>query len=125
VPPESFFGGVQELISCSVIPISDNGGSSSELIRVFGGPGIGDVRSELDTYVFICVNWFVIISESSRKPSLKRSAQPKCCPVSLCMFSFSVLNASFCLANYFLLYPDLCFNSCEELLTRDCPLLVS
>ncbi|KAK4632201.1 hypothetical protein CLAFUW4_03909 [Fulvia fulva] len=36
--------------SCSlsyVIPISDNGGSSSELIRVFGGPGIGDVRSRL------------------------------------------------------------------------------
>jgi hypothetical protein len=30
----------------SIIPISDNGGSSSELIRVFGGPGIGDVRSE-------------------------------------------------------------------------------
>ena len=28
-----------------IIPISDNGGSSSELIRVFGGPGIGDVRS--------------------------------------------------------------------------------
>ncbi|QSZ37129.1 hypothetical protein DSL72_009222 [Monilinia vaccinii-corymbosi] len=27
-----------------IIPISDNGGSSSELIRVFGGPGIGDVR---------------------------------------------------------------------------------
>ncbi|KAH0137107.1 hypothetical protein KCU67_g15860, partial [Aureobasidium melanogenum] len=27
-----------------VIPISDNGGSSSELIRVFGGPGIGDLR---------------------------------------------------------------------------------
>lgn len=24
-----------------VIPISDNGGSSSELIRVFGGPGTG------------------------------------------------------------------------------------
>jgi len=36
--------------SCSlsyIIPISDNGGSSSELIRVFGGPGIGDVRSRL------------------------------------------------------------------------------
>jgi hypothetical protein len=32
--------------SKSIIPISDNGGSSSELIRVFGGPGIGDVRSE-------------------------------------------------------------------------------
>lgn len=30
-----------------VIPISDNGGSSSELIRVFGGPGIGDIRSRL------------------------------------------------------------------------------
>jgi hypothetical protein len=30
----------------SIIPISDNGGSSSELIRVFGGPGIGDVRSK-------------------------------------------------------------------------------
>ena len=30
-----------------IIPISDNGGSSSELIRVFGGPGIGDIRSEL------------------------------------------------------------------------------
>ncbi|EEP80150.1 conserved hypothetical protein [Uncinocarpus reesii 1704] len=30
-----------------IIPISDNGGSSSELIRVFGGPGIGDVRSRL------------------------------------------------------------------------------
>lgn len=29
-----------------VIPISDNGGSTSELIRIFGGPGIGDVRSE-------------------------------------------------------------------------------
>ena len=29
-----------------VIPISDNGGSSSEILRVFGGPGIGDVRSE-------------------------------------------------------------------------------
>jgi hypothetical protein len=26
-----------------VIPISDNGGSSSELIRVFGGPGLSTV----------------------------------------------------------------------------------
>ena len=25
-----------------IIPISDNGGSSSELIRVFGGPGTSD-----------------------------------------------------------------------------------
>lgn len=42
------FDEVTEKNVCSlsyVIPISDNGGSSSELIRVFGGPGIGDVRS--------------------------------------------------------------------------------
>ncbi|KAH6642205.1 hypothetical protein C7974DRAFT_97203 [Boeremia exigua] len=44
------FGTVREDKRCPlsyVIPISDNGGSSSELIRVFGGPGIGDVRSRL------------------------------------------------------------------------------
>jgi len=29
-----------------VIPISDNGGSSSELIRVFGGPGMHRLRQE-------------------------------------------------------------------------------
>ena len=34
-----------------VIPISDNGGSSSELIRVFGGPGIGDLRSAVYFHV--------------------------------------------------------------------------
>ena len=42
------FNEVIERNNCAltyVIPISDNGGSSSELIRVFGGPGIGDVRS--------------------------------------------------------------------------------
>ncbi|KAK6075038.1 hypothetical protein SCUP515_06089 [Seiridium cupressi] len=41
---------LRESRKCSlsyVIPISDNGGSSSELIRVFGGPGIGDIRSRL------------------------------------------------------------------------------
>ena len=27
------------------VPISDNGGSSSELIRVFDGPSVGDLRS--------------------------------------------------------------------------------
>ena len=36
----------------SIIPISDNGGSTSELIRVFGGPGIGDVRSKSGTRKF-------------------------------------------------------------------------
>ncbi|KAL2171961.1 hypothetical protein VTG60DRAFT_1020 [Thermothelomyces hinnuleus] len=29
-----------------VIPISDNGGSSSELIRFVGGPSVGDIRSK-------------------------------------------------------------------------------
>lgn len=28
-----------------VIPISDNGGSTSEIIRVFGGPGISDLTA--------------------------------------------------------------------------------
>ena len=44
------FNEVIEKNSCTltyVIPISDNGGSSSQLIRVVGGPGIGDIRSEL------------------------------------------------------------------------------
>ncbi|KIV93215.1 hypothetical protein PV10_04450 [Exophiala mesophila] len=44
------FEAVRENKKCPlsyIIPISDNGGSSSELIRVFGGPGIGDVRSRL------------------------------------------------------------------------------
>ncbi|ATZ52533.1 hypothetical protein BCIN_08g02240 [Botrytis cinerea B05.10] len=48
------FGKVAEEKGCSlsyVIPISDNGGSSSELIRVFGGPGIGDVRSMLLSHI--------------------------------------------------------------------------
>lgn len=43
------FDSVRQSKDCSlsyIIPISDNGGSSSELIRIFGGPGIGDVRSE-------------------------------------------------------------------------------
>lgn len=42
------FNEIKEKQQCSldyIIPISDNGGSSSELIRVFGGPGIGDIRS--------------------------------------------------------------------------------
>ncbi|PYI08978.1 UPF0052 domain protein [Aspergillus sclerotiicarbonarius CBS 121057] len=44
------FHSVRESKHCPlsyIIPISDNGGSSSELIRIFGGPGIGDVRSRL------------------------------------------------------------------------------
>lgn len=48
------FSAVQESKQCSlsyIIPISDNGGSSSELIRIFGGPGIGDVRSKLQPLI--------------------------------------------------------------------------
>ncbi|KAI1875863.1 uncharacterized protein JN550_002149 [Neoarthrinium moseri] len=44
------FNDLRESRNCSlsyIIPISDNGGSSSELIRVLGGPGIGDIRSRL------------------------------------------------------------------------------
>jgi hypothetical protein len=41
-----------------VMPVSDNGGSSSELIRVFGGPGIGDVRSEFFTFLLF---WFYLL----------------------------------------------------------------
>jgi hypothetical protein len=37
-----------------IIPISDNGGSSSELIRIFGGPGIGDVRSTYHVGSYLC-----------------------------------------------------------------------
>ena len=28
-----------------VIPVSDNGGSTSEIVRVLGGPAVGDLRS--------------------------------------------------------------------------------
>ncbi|CDS00659.1 uncharacterized protein SPSC_03136 [Sporisorium scitamineum] len=34
-----------------VMPISDNGGSSSEIIRVLGGPSIGDIRSRLNRLI--------------------------------------------------------------------------
>jgi len=30
-----------------VIPISDNGGSTAEIVRVLGGPAIGDIRSRM------------------------------------------------------------------------------
>ncbi|KAJ7771927.1 hypothetical protein DFH07DRAFT_997593, partial [Mycena maculata] len=33
--------------ACYVLPVSDDGGSSSEIIRVLGGPSIGDIRSRL------------------------------------------------------------------------------
>jgi 2-phospho-L-lactate transferase/gluconeogenesis factor (CofD/UPF0052 family) len=44
--------GYNELVGATpgatfVMPVSDNGGSSSEIIRVLGGPSIGDLRSRL------------------------------------------------------------------------------
>lgn len=44
-----------------VIPISDNGGSSSEVLRVFGGPGIGDVRSRLAFFIYVVLRLFPFI----------------------------------------------------------------
>jgi 2-phospho-L-lactate transferase/gluconeogenesis factor (CofD/UPF0052 family) len=31
-----------------VLPVSDDGGSSSEILRCFGGPSIGDIREFCD-----------------------------------------------------------------------------
>ena len=60
------FNEVIEKNNCAltyVIPISDNGGSSSEILRVFGGPGIGDVRSRFGGFfcvlLFCCLLWFL------------------------------------------------------------------
>ena len=61
----SAFDTIRTTKSCPlsyIIPISDNGGSSSELIRVFGGPGIGDVRSRLVRLI------------PTNPPSIERSA---------------------------------------------------
>lgn len=54
------FDAVRESKNCLlsyIIPISDNGGSSSELIRIFGGPGIGDVRSKHWSTRLCTVEW--------------------------------------------------------------------
>ncbi|KAL1741960.1 hypothetical protein HDZ31DRAFT_44314 [Schizophyllum fasciatum] len=37
-----------------VLPVSDDGGSSSEIIRVLGGPSIGDIRSRLVRLIPAC-----------------------------------------------------------------------
>lgn len=42
----SVFSSLSPYISY-ILPISDNGGSTSEIIRVVGGPAIGDVRSRI------------------------------------------------------------------------------
>ena len=73
-----------------IIPISDNGGSSSELIRVFGGPGIGDVRSMLQCShaQTICKDWkrelqrfpcdrlYVYLTHSGRPPRASDTSVP-------------------------------------------------
>ena len=56
-----------------VIPISDNGGSSSELLRCFGGPGIGDVRSVLRLLSFFLPSFLPRNSEESFVPSSRSS----------------------------------------------------
>lgn len=38
---------------CYVLGVSDNGGSTSELLRVLGGPSIGDLRSRLTRLISI------------------------------------------------------------------------
>ncbi|SPO35430.1 uncharacterized protein PSFLO_00901 [Pseudozyma flocculosa] len=48
--------GYNDLVSATpgatyVMPVSDNGGSSSEIIRVLGGPSIGDLRSRLNRLI--------------------------------------------------------------------------
>jgi 2-phospho-L-lactate transferase CofD len=83
------FSSVRESKNCPlsyIIPISDNGGSSSELIRVFGGPGIGDVRSMTG---LPCLYWYVLLTYNrsscpphtylarlNRKNSNRQSLQP-------------------------------------------------
>ena len=43
--------------ACYVLPISDDGGSSSEIIRVLGGPSIGVYRNAMSQFLrfmYIC-----------------------------------------------------------------------
>ncbi|ODQ78684.1 hypothetical protein BABINDRAFT_162387 [Babjeviella inositovora NRRL Y-12698] len=42
----SLFSNISSSVSY-ILPISDNGGSTSELLRVIGGPAIGDIRSRI------------------------------------------------------------------------------
>ncbi|KIM19946.1 hypothetical protein M408DRAFT_334208 [Serendipita vermifera MAFF 305830] len=43
----AFCSAFDQSSTCYVLPVSDDGGSSSEIIRVIGGPSIGDIRSRL------------------------------------------------------------------------------
>ena len=69
------FNDVAEKKGCAlsyIIPISDNGGSSSELIRVIGGPGIGDIRSELKPSLVRSCVLVVFVGESRGVAGLSR-----------------------------------------------------
>lgn len=55
-----------------IIPISDNGGSSSELIRVFGGPGIGDIRSMLLAFL---LSYFGFSFQVPEQPCQQRAKE--------------------------------------------------
>lgn len=33
--------------SCYILPVSDDGGSTAEIVRFLGGPAIGDLRSRI------------------------------------------------------------------------------
>ncbi|WVW84640.1 hypothetical protein I302_106674 [Kwoniella bestiolae CBS 10118] len=50
-----------------VLPVSDDGGSSSEILRCFGGPSIGDIRSRL-------IRLIPLTSNPSAKDDIERLA---------------------------------------------------
>lgn len=58
-----------------VIPISDNGGSSSELIRVFGGPGMWTSKLHLSMSIYADVEFkaLVICAVSRQHLSFERA----------------------------------------------------
>ncbi|KAJ1585560.1 hypothetical protein NDA11_005898 [Ustilago hordei] len=57
-----------------VMPISDNGGSSSEIIRVLGGPSIGDLRSRLNRLIPTPSQHDPFASSSSSEPPQSNEA---------------------------------------------------
>lgn len=54
--------------ACYVLPVSDDGGSSSEIIRVLGGPSIGTSRACHLTVRSICLRFFL---ENCRRHKVK------------------------------------------------------
>jgi len=54
--------------ACYVLPVSDDGGSSSEIIRVLGGPSIGTSRACHSPVGTLCLRWFL---ENCRRHKVK------------------------------------------------------